>query len=100
MDQPSVPRDTEALVARIRPVLEEHGVQRASLYGSMAKGTANEGSDVDLLVELPEDRSLLDLVALQRDLEAALDRPVDVAEYETLHPLIRDQVLGEQVAVV
>lgn len=57
-------------------------------------------SDIDLLVDLPPGKSLLDLVALKRDLEEVLGRTVDLAEFDTIHPLIRDQVLSEQVAVV
>lgn len=94
------PATIEELSARIRPILEEHGVQRASLYGSSVRGELGEDSDIDLLVELPEEKSLLDLVALKRDLEDALEREVDVAEYGSLHPLIEDRVAGEQVGIV
>lgn len=90
----------DEILERIRPVLEEHGVQRASLYGSVVTGELSEGSDVDLLVQLPDEKSLLDIVALKRDLEEALERDVDVAEYGTLHPLIEEQVQRQQVGVV
>jgi predicted nucleotidyltransferase len=98
MAEPS--ETVEELAAKIRPILDEHGVQRAALYGSVVRGEASEGSDVDLLVELPEEKSLLDLVALKRDLEQAVGREVDVAEYGSLHPLVQDTVDREQVGLV
>jgi uncharacterized protein len=92
--------DVDSISRLIVPVLREHGVRRASIFGSAAKGRMHSGSDIDLLVELPRGKSLLDLVALNRHLENVLGRTVDLAEFDTVHPLIRDQVLSEQVAVV
>lgn len=100
MEPTDTPMSSGQVSVLIRPVLERHGVRRASIYGSIATGTARRDSDVDLLVELPPEKSLLDLVALKRELEDVLGRTVDLAEFDTLHPMIRDQVLTHQVAVV
>lgn len=70
---------------------------RASVFGSWARGEGAAGSDVDFLVEFEEGRSLLDLVGLQQDLTDALGVEADVVTYASLHPLLRDQVLREQV---
>lgn len=91
--------DVDALVDRIRPILEDHDVLRAGLFGSVVSGEAGPGSDVDLLVELPDDASILDLVALKRDLEEEIGRPVDVVEYGTEHPRLRESIRGEEVAI-
>jgi len=55
------------------------------------------GNDLDLLIDLEPDRSLLDLVALKSELEALLGIPVDVAESVSLHWFIRDRVMAEAV---
>lgn len=94
------PSDLDTIKARMRPVLERHGVERAALFGSVVRGQASPTSDVDILVEIPPDRSLLDLVSLKRELEDALGREVDVVEYGTIHPRLKDRILDEQVAVV
>lgn len=88
------------IIETVRPVLATHGVRRAGLFGSAVEGDLEEGSDVDILVQIPPDRSLLDLVALKRDLEEALGREVDIVEYETIHPRLKDRILDAQVAVV
>jgi predicted nucleotidyltransferase len=49
-------------------ILKNHSVIHAALFGSFARGEASEQSDIDLLVELPESKSLLDLVELKLDL--------------------------------
>lgn len=89
----------EALVERIRPILQEHDVRRAGLFGSVVRGEAGTDSDVDVLVELPPEASILDLVALKRDLEEELERAVDVVEYGTEHPRLRETIRGEEVAI-
>ncbi|MBI4318113.1 MAG: nucleotidyltransferase family protein [Chloroflexi bacterium] len=82
------------------PILRKHGVLRASVFGSVARGEATTNSDIDLLVSLPETKSLLDLVGLELDLQEALGRKVDVLTYAALHRRIREQVLKEQVALM
>lgn len=74
-----------------------HGASKVRLFGSRAQGRARPDSDVDLLVSLAEDRSLLDHVALQQDLEDLLGFRVDVVSDRALHPAIRDKVLAEAV---
>jgi len=58
----------------------------------VARGEAEAESDLDLLIDLEPDRSLLDLVALESVLETLLGIPVDIAEPLTLHRYIRDRV--------
>jgi uncharacterized protein len=74
-----------------------HGASNVGVFGSVARGEAGPSSDIDFLVELAPDRSLLDQVALLQDLEDLLGRRVDVVEPEGLHWYIRDRVLKEAV---
>ena len=85
---------------KILPVLKQYRVRRASLFGSIVRGEMTEESDIDLLVELPETASLLDLAGLKIDIEELLSRNVDVLTYDSLHPLLRDRILSEQVAIL
>lgn len=71
--------------------------QRARVFGSVACDDARPDSDIDLLVELERERSLMDLGGLLSDLEALLGRRVDVVEPAGLHWYIRDRVLVEAV---
>jgi len=74
-----------------------HGARNVRVFGSAARGEAGESSDIDLLVELDPDRSLLDHVALVQDLEDLLGRRVEVVTGSALHWYIRDRVLAEAV---
>jgi predicted nucleotidyltransferase len=77
----------------------EHGARNVRVFGSVVRGESGEDSDVDVLVELDEDRSLLDHVALQQDLEDLLGAKVDVVTERGLHRLLRDRILAEAVAL-
>lgn len=75
----------------------DHGATRVRVFGSMAHDDAGAESDVDLLVELEQGRTLLDLGALLMDLQDLLNRKVDVLTEAALHPGIRERVLREAV---
>ncbi len=85
---------------KIIPILKRHEVLRAALFGSLISGKMKEDSDIDLLIELGQEKSLLDLVALKLELEEVLGRKVDVVEYVTIHPLLKERILSEQVPVL
>ena len=82
------------------PILKQMGVIRSSLFGSYARGENKEDSDVDILVDLPRGKSLFDLVELQMKLEEALGKKIDVVTYRSLHPLLRDRILAEQIKIL
>ena len=73
----------------------QHGAHNVRVFGSVARGEAGPHSDVDFLVEMASNCSLMDLSGLVIDLQELLGRPVDVAEAPGLHHLIHDRVLRE-----
>ncbi len=52
------------------------GARNPRVFGSVSRGDAGPGSDVDIVVELEEGRTLMDLGGLQLDLEDLLGMPV------------------------
>jgi predicted nucleotidyltransferase len=85
---------------KIMPILQKHGVKKASLFGSVVRKEQTKISDIDLLVKLPETASLLELANLKLDLEEILKKKVDVLTFDSLHPLLKDKILLEQEAVL
>ncbi len=79
----------------LRDLAARHGLRNARVFGSMARGDADETSDVDLLVDLPPGVSGLALGALLMDAQEMLGRHVDVATEAALHPMLRERILGE-----
>ena len=69
--------------------------EMVAVFGSLARGEATPGSDVDLPVRFSRGKSLLALVRLERELSAALGRKVDLLTEASISPLIRRRILGE-----
>ncbi len=74
-----MPRDIAEIKQKIIPILQDNGVTRAALFGSYARGEADKDSDVDILVEIMSDISLLGFVGIQQRIEDALGCKVDLA---------------------
>jgi len=84
---------------QILDIAARYGARNVRIFGSVARGQADDQSDIDFLVEMEAGRSLFDLGGMQADLEAALGRPVDVVTEKGLKARIRNQVLREAVPV-
>ena len=84
----------------ILPVLRRHGVSKAGLFGSIVNNDMRPESDIDILVQIDKDISLLDFVGMKLELEEALDRSVDLVEYDTIKPLLRERVLRQQEIIL
>lgn len=74
-------------------------VRSLRVYGSVARGEAGPGSDVDLLVEYDEAADLLTQIALRRELVRLFGRPVDLCRESTLRWSVCPQALAEAVPI-
>lgn len=83
--------DALAILRRSRPELVRRGVQRAALFGSVARNEATETSDVDVLLEFDPacDLGIYEYVALARFLGEQFPARVDVVNRATLKPHVR-----------
>jgi len=83
----------------VRRIATVHGAGNVRVFGSARRGEQSASSDLDLLVDMAEGRSLFDLIALSNDLEESLGVEVDVVTEASLSPYMRDRVLAEAVAL-
>jgi len=83
----------------IPKVAASHGARNLRVFGSFARGEERPDSDIDLLVEMAADRSLLDIIAFKYALEDITNRKVDVVTEKALSPYLRDKILQDAVAI-
>jgi predicted nucleotidyltransferase len=75
----------------------KYGAYNVRVFGSVARGEADEKSDIDLLVDMEPNRSLFELGGLWTDLQDLLGHNVDVVPEDCLRTRIRARVLKEAV---
>ena len=85
--------------AAIRAIVALHRADNARIFGSVLHGNDYDGSDLDILIDPTPETSLMDVAAIQVDLQGLLGVPVDVLTPKALPDAIRDQVLSEAVAI-
>lgn len=87
-----IERRTEILSAAAR-----HGASNLRVYGSVARGEARPGSDIDVLVDMEDGRSLLDLAGLHLELEDLLGFRVEIGT--DVKPRLRNRVHAEAITL-
>jgi len=86
---------------KINSILKKNGVKKAAIFGSYARGEETKKSDVDILIEYEnDDKSLFDFIGLKLDLEKELKKKVDLVEYSTIKPRIKERILSEQLPIL
>ena len=79
------------------PIAYSYGVNRLYLFGSYAKGTANEKSDIDLLVEKGKPMSLLKLSGMRQMVQEALNLSVDLVTTTGIKDDFRKEIAGTEI---
>lgn len=85
------------LLRNHRDEIRSHGVTCLSVFGSVVRNEAGDGSDVDILVEFSRPVGLFEFVRLKAYLEDLLGCDVDLVTREALRPEMRDGILQEAV---
>jgi hypothetical protein len=94
--------DIEKIKEIAIPILRRHGVAKASIFGSYAKGRENEISDIDVLIEYAPGvrKSLFTRARIIDELREALQKDVDVVTESALSRRFREEVLRERRVIM
>lgn len=87
----------EAAVPILKALAGEHGYTRLAVFGSVARSEARQDSDIDLLVEAPEDTSSFGFICFKQLIEQVLGREIDLVSYGGLKPKLDDDIRREAV---
>jgi len=89
-------------INRIKPkiikILKKHGVRKAGIFGSYARGEQTKNSDIDILIEF--NGSLLDLVGMEMEIKKAIKKKIDLLTYGGINYLLKDRILNEEVRII
>ena len=82
-------------VNKLIEICRQNGIVQIALFGSVARGEADQQSDIDLVVEFSERISLLRFAALERRLSEALGRRVDLLTEAAISPYLREKIKSD-----
>jgi hypothetical protein len=81
----------------ILAIAQQNGIRNVRIFGSVARGKERFDSDIDLLVEIEDGRTLFDLIRFKQEIESLLERKVDVLTDQAVHELLREQIMNEVI---
>ncbi|MDR3121409.1 MAG: nucleotidyltransferase domain-containing protein [Clostridiales bacterium] len=89
----------QSISQKVVPIAKQYGIRKIAVFGSLAKNTAHEDSDVDLLIDKGSLKGLWQYAGLVADLEDALGVHVDVLTYDSLHDAFLSETPIEEVVI-
>ncbi len=81
----------------ISKIASLHGAKNIKVFGSVVRGEQNQNSDIDFVVEMEKERTILNRIALMQDLKKLLGQEVDVVTYKSLREKIKHEIFKDAV---
>ncbi len=91
--------DLRRLKPKIIRILKKHGIKKAGIFGSYARGDNKKKSDIDILIQ-PRKGMGFEFFGLQIELEEKLGRKVDLVTYKSIHPYLKERILNDEVKII
>ncbi len=82
-------------IDKLIKICRDNDAAMIGVFGSVARGEDTSTSDIDILVNFSERKSLLDIVKLERELSTEIGKKVDLLTEAALSPYLRDRILSE-----
>ncbi len=89
----------EHLFKKIISIIKKHGVKKVAIFGSYARDEEKPKSDVDVLVEFSERKSLLDIVGIEHELSDSLGMKVDLLTEKSISPYLIGRINQEMKVI-
>ena len=89
----------EEIFGKITQALKNQGARKIAVFGSYVRSEEKRGSDIDVLVEFSQRKSLLELVRIERQLSEALGIKVDLLTEKSISPYLIDTI-KQQMEVI
>ena len=93
-------KEIQRIKKKIVPTLKKYGIRKAGIFGSYVRNEHKRGSDIDVLIQPPKSMSLLKFVHIKHELEEKLNKKVDLVSYRGIHPILKNQILEEEVRII
>jgi hypothetical protein len=86
----------EEKIKKLVELLKAYGAKKIKLFGSYARGDWSSNSDLDVIVEFEDVKSLLELIKIEQELEEALNVKVDLLTEESVSPYLKKNIKRDE----
>ncbi|HDH03933.1 MAG TPA: nucleotidyltransferase [Candidatus Campbellbacteria bacterium] len=92
--------EIKSIVYKSLPMIKEkYHVKQVGIFGSVARGTEKNDSDIDILVEFSSPIGFFDFMRLEKHLSEVLNKKVDLVSKKAIKPIIKKSILDEVIYV-
>lgn len=92
-------KSIENIKQKILPLLKKNNIKKAGIFGSYARGEQKKNSDIDIIIEPPEQTSMA-FINLAQTLEKTLGKKVDLITYKYINKHIKKYILNDEVKIL
>jgi len=94
-------KEIEKIKSKIIHILKDNKVTKAGVFGSYSRGEQRKDSDIDIVVNIEDkNMSLIGFIRLKLALEKVLNKKIDLVEYSAIKPLIKKNILNEEIRII
>lgn len=86
--------------SKIIKIIIKSGVKKAGVFGSYAQGNQKVSSDIDILIEPTKEMGFFEIIRLEDELKEKLKKKIDLITYASIHKLLKDRILQEEVRII
>ncbi|MCH8329314.1 MAG: nucleotidyltransferase domain-containing protein [Nanoarchaeota archaeon] len=86
--------------SKIIKIIKKSGVKKAGVFGSYAQGNQKVSSDIDILIEPTKEMGFFEIIRLEDELKEKLKKKIDLITYASIHKLLKDRILQEEVRII
>lgn len=92
-------KNMKTISKKIITILSNYKPKKISIFGSYAKGEQNPKSDIDIIIEFAERKTLLEIVGIEQELSEKLGIKVDLLTEKSISPYLIDRIKKEMVVI-
>jgi len=85
---------------QIISIMKKKGIKKAGIFGSYARGDQKISSDIDILIEPPKEMGFFEVIRLEDELKKRLKKKIDLLTYASIHKLLKERILQEEVRII
>ncbi len=86
--------------SKIIKIIIKKGIKKAGIFGSYARGEQKASSDIDILIEPTKEMGFFDIVRIEDELKNNLKKKIDLLTYASIHKLLKERILNEEVRII